>query len=95
MIDQYFVTTFPPMINTKISKNKLNYMPIPADRNIENLEIYNSNNRYKDLFFALSHGVNYGKLKGQHSDEREQFLNQLMNKNKNLTFSFQGISCFL
>ena len=41
----------------------MNFMPIPADENIENLEIYNTNNRFKDLFFALSHGVNYGKLK--------------------------------
>jgi len=89
-IDQYFVTTFPSLINTKIDKNKLNYMPIPADRNIENLEIYNSNNRYKDLFFALSHGVNYGKLKGQHADEREQFLNQLIKKNNKLTFNILG-----
>ena len=45
-------------------------MPIPADRNIENLEIYNSNNRYKDLFFALSHGVNYGKLKANNMQRR-------------------------
>ena len=89
-IDQYFVTTFPALINTSINKNKLNYMPIPADKNIENLEIYNSNNRYKDLFFALSHGVNYGKLKANNTDERELFLNQLMQKNKNLTFNILG-----
>ena len=58
-------------------------MPIPADKNIENLEIYKSNNRYKDLFFALSHGVNYGKLKRRNIDEREAFLNELLQKNKN------------
>ena len=65
-------------------------MPIPADKNIENLEIYNSNNRYKDLFFALSHGVNYGKLKPRNIDERETFLNELMQKNKKLTFNILG-----
>ena len=59
LIDQYFVTTHPDPINTRIPKSKMNFMPIPADQNIENLEIYNSSNRYKDLFFALSHGVNY------------------------------------
>ena len=26
LIDQYFVTTFPDLINTKIAKNKLNYI---------------------------------------------------------------------
>ena len=90
LIDQYFVTTFPKLINTKISKRKLNYMPIPADRNIENLEIYKNNNRYKDLFFALSHGVNFGKLKAKNVDEREKFLDELMLKNKKLTFNILG-----
>jgi len=90
LIDQYFVTTFPSLINTKITKTKLNYMPIPADKNIENLEIYNSKNRYKDLFFALSHGVNFGKLKTRNIDEREVFLNKLMEKNKKLTFNILG-----
>jgi len=90
LIDQYFVTTFPDSINTSINKNKLNYIPIPADKNIENLEIYNSNNRYKDLFFALSHGVNYGKLKAKNIDERETFLDELMQINKKLTFNILG-----
>jgi len=90
LIDKYFVTTHPDSIKTKIPKNKINYIPIPADRNIENLEIYNSNNRFKDLFFALSHGVNYGKLKTRNIDERENFLNELIKKNKNFTFNILG-----
>ncbi len=90
LIDKYFVTTYPSLIDTKIKKNKMHYMPIPADKNIENLEIYNSKNRYKDLFFALSHGVNFGKLKTRNIDEREVFLNKLMEKNKKLTFNILG-----
>ena len=65
-------------------------MPIPADENIENLEIYNSKNRFKDLFFALSHGVNFGKLKKGNIDEREAFLNELISKNKKFTFNILG-----
>jgi hypothetical protein len=65
-------------------------MPIPADENIENLEIYNSKNRYKDLFFALSHGVNYGKLKPRNIDERETFLNEMILKNNKFTFNILG-----
>ena len=65
-------------------------MPIPADKNIENLEIYNTQNRYKDLFFALSHGVNFGKLKRKNFDDREFFLNKLIEKNKNFTFNILG-----
>ena len=90
LIDKYFVTTHPDAVKTKIPKNKIKYIPIPADENIENLEIYNSKNRYKDLFFALSHGVNYGKLKNRNIDEREKFLNELIQKNKSLTFNILG-----
>jgi len=90
LIDQYFITTYPNSVQTVIPKNKLNYMPIPADENIENLEIYNHENRYKDLFFALSHGVNYGKLKKNNTDEREVFLNDLILKNKKFTFNMLG-----
>tara|TARA_B100000029_G_scaffold244439_1_gene241608 strand:+ start:269 stop:2374 length:2106 start_codon:yes stop_codon:yes gene_type:complete len=90
LIDQYFLTIFPDLINTNIPKSKMCFMPIPADKNIENLEIYNSNNRYKDLFFALSHGVNFGKLKPGNIDERESFLKDLLEKNKKLTFNILG-----
>ena len=90
LIDQYFVTTHPNPIKTRIPKNKMNFMPIPADKNIENLEIYNLNNRYKDLFFALSHGVNFGKLKKTNIDDREIFLNKLIEKNKKFTFNILG-----
>jgi hypothetical protein len=92
LIDQYFVTTHPDLIKTLIPKRKMNFLPIPADVNIENLEIYNSRNRYKDLFFALSHGVNYGKLKPRNFDEREVFLNELLNKNNKFTFNLIGFA---
>ena len=90
LIDQYYVTPHPDPIKTKIPKNKMNFMPIPADENIENLEIYKTNNRFKDLFFALSHGVNYGKLKKRNIDDREIFLNTLIEKNKKFTFNILG-----
>ena len=63
LIDKYFITTHPSVIKTKINKSKLNFLPIPVDRNIENLKIYENKHRYKDLFFALSHGVNFGGLR--------------------------------
>tara|TARA_B100001123_G_scaffold376927_1_gene443994 strand:+ start:21349 stop:23454 length:2106 start_codon:yes stop_codon:yes gene_type:complete len=90
LIDQYFVTTHPDPIKTKIPKSKMNFMPIPADQNIENLEIFNTKNRFKDLFFALSHGVNFGKLKNKNIDPREIFLDSLINKNKKFTFNILG-----
>ena len=92
LIDKYFITTHPSVIKTKINRNKLNYLPIPVDPNIENLKIYNNKHRYKDLFFALSHGVNYGKLRNKSNDEREIFLNNILNKNNQIKFHILGIN---
>jgi len=92
LIDNYFTTTHPDEIKTKIDKKKMNFLPIPVDENIENLEIYNLKNRYKDLFFALSHGVNFGKLKKGKFDEREIFLKKLIKNYPNINFNILGIS---
>ena len=92
LIDQYYLTTHPDAIKTKIQRKKLNYLPIPVDPNIENLKIYNFKNRYKDLFFALSHGVNFGKLKRGKTDERENFIKNLMGLFPNIKYNILGIS---
>ncbi len=92
LIDSYFTTTHPDEIKTSIKKNKLNYLPIPVDQNIENLDLYNIKDKFKDLFFALSHGVNYGKLKKGKNDEREKFIYQLMKKYPNLNYNILGIA---
>ena len=91
-IDKYFVTTHPDEIKTKINKKKMNFLPIPVDENIENLEIYNAKNKYKDLFFALSHGVNFGDLKKRKTDEREIIINDLMKKFPKINYNFLGIA---
>jgi len=76
LIDNYFVTTSPDKVKTKINKNKIFFLPIPVDPNIEEFNFYLCR-KDKDMFFALSHGVNYGKLKNN-IDEREAFLNNLI-----------------
>ena len=90
-IDKYFVTTHPDEIKTVINKNKMNFLPIPVDENIENLKVYESKNRYKDIFFALSHGVNYGSLKRGKIDEREETINLLIRKFPKINYNFLGI----
>ena len=92
LIDNYFVTTSPDKIITKIPKNKINFIPVPADPNIENLEIYKYKNRYKDIFFGMSHGVNFGKLKKNIIDDRELFIKKLMYENPNISFELLGIN---
>ncbi len=92
LIDNYFITTHPDVIKTKISNKKLNFLPIPVDPNIENLNIFEHKHRYKDLFFALSHGVNYGALRKNTKDEREQFLDNLLKFGSKIKFHILGIN---
>lgn len=91
LIDNYFITTSPEIIKTKIKKNKINYLPIPVDKNIENGEFYKIK-KDKDLFFALSHGVNYGKLKKNTFDERIKFIDKLiLLSNDKIKFNILGL----
>tara|TARA_B100000214_G_scaffold332246_1_gene273651 strand:- start:259 stop:2358 length:2100 start_codon:yes stop_codon:yes gene_type:complete len=92
LIDKYFITTHPNVIKTNISKNKINFLPIPVDENIENLDIYKHKFRYKDLFFALSHGVNFGGLRNKTKDEREAFLEKLLKYDDKIKFHILGIN---
>ena len=92
LIDTYFITTHPDVIKTTINKSKLNFLPIPVDKNIETLSIYKHKHRYKDLFFALSHGVNFGGLRQNTMDEREKFLRNLVKLGKNINFHVLGIN---
>tara|TARA_Y100000816_G_C26105676_1_gene587505 strand:- start:1681 stop:3759 length:2079 start_codon:yes stop_codon:yes gene_type:complete len=92
LIDNYFLTTHPSEISTSINRKKMFFLPIPVDENIENLELYKNNYKYKDLFFAFSHGVNFGKLKRGKSDERETFINDLMNSFPKINYNILGVS---
>ncbi len=92
LIDSYFTTTHPSEIKTSINKKKMNFLPIPVDENIENLKLYKIKDKFKDLFFALSHGVNYGKLKKRKFDERETFINQLINQYPNISYNILGMA---
>ena len=79
LIDCYFITTHPRDISeTIINKKKINFLPMLVDENIENLHLFEIKNKFKDLFFAISHGVNFGKLKKNKIDEREIFVNKLL-----------------
>lgn len=93
LIDRYFTTTHPDNIsNTNIKKSKLFFLPMLVDKNIENLHLFNIKNKFKDLFFAISHGVNFGKLKDNKVDEREIFVNNLFKHNNNIKFNILGIA---
>ena len=67
-------------------------MPNPTDSSFEVLSNYENNHCSMDVFFALSHGVNFGKLRKASKDEREDFLSKLLKKGKNINFHILGIN---
>ncbi len=92
LIDNYFVTTSPDVIKSKINSDKLSFLPIPVDPNVESGKFY-ENIKTKDIFFAISHGVNYGKLKQNTFDDRMKFIETLLDVSKN-KINFQLLGMF-
>jgi glycosyltransferase involved in cell wall biosynthesis len=77
-IDNFFISTHPDDIDKKNKNINYHFLPTPADRNIEKLNIYNNKFFTHDVFFAMSHGVNRGNLKSGKIDERDQVINKLI-----------------
>ena len=91
-VDQFFVTTDKNNIHSSIPKNKLNFIPIPCSYVSENLNLYQTRNHEFDIFYAVSHGVNRGKLKKNKIDERYNFLKLLMSRSDDLTYNIFGFN---
>jgi len=89
-MDHNFITTHPSALNFIKDKKNFHYFPIPADKNIEKLNIYENTGSIYDLFFTMSHGVNRGKLKPNKTDERYPFINNLIKNNPNIIFDIYG-----
>ena len=89
-IKSNFITTHPSVLNFLENKKNFFYLPIPVDKNIEKLNIYENGHSIKDLFFSMSHGVNRGKLKANKKDERVNFIEELISKNPNIIFDIYG-----
>ena len=86
-VDKTFLTIDPKALNFKI-KNSF-FIPNPSDISFEMID--NSlQKKNKDLFFAMSHVVNRGKLKKGKFDDRENFLYKLKDKLSNIDFDFFG-----
>ncbi len=89
-IDNNFITTHPSALKFTKNKKNFSYFPIPGDKNIEKLNIYENTGPIYDLFFTMSHGVNRGKLKRSKIDERYPFIDKLIEKNPNILFDIYG-----
>ena len=88
-IDKTFLTTDPKSLPIKIPN--AHFIPNPTDKSFELLENYKKDCTY-DVFFAMSHGVHRGALKTGKEDDREKFINKLINLNKDLKFDVYGMN---
>ena len=90
LVNHNFITTDPNIVkkhNTKI-KN-LHFFFVPVDSNIECFDVYKLSPS-KDIFYAMSHGVNRATLKRGKTDSRINFLNSLIKKIDNINYDFYG-----
>ena len=91
LMDANFCTTDPKSF--KLNKNlNVMFMPNPVDPSLEKLENYNNNFFKSDVFFAMSHGVHRGVLKKGKIDDREKFINKLIDKTPNIRFGCFGMN---
>ena len=90
-VDHNFITTDPSVLKNEINTNNFNFFFVPVDRNIESFEVYKMRPK-KDLFYAMSHGVNRATLKEGTEDERINFLDTLVKKIPNIKYDFYGFS---
>tara|TARA_Y100001970_G_C14240061_1_gene864346 strand:+ start:375 stop:2510 length:2136 start_codon:yes stop_codon:yes gene_type:complete len=90
-VDANFLTTSPDVLKFLPKNVKNYYIPNPSDASFETLKNY-QNNCTNDVFFALSHGVHRGSLKNRTNDDREKFINNLIEKSKNVKFDLYGIN---
>jgi len=90
-VDHNFITTHPSIIKNKVNSNNFHFFFIPVDKNIECFDVFNMNPK-KDLFYAMSHGVNRAVLKDGVEDNRVKFLDNLVRKIPEIKYDFYGFS---
>ena len=88
-IDATFLTTDPNSLPN--NRDDSYFIPNPCDHSFETLKNF-ENKCENDVFFAMSHGVHRGALKKGKSDNREIFINKLINKNKSVNFDIYGMN---
>ena len=91
LVDHNFITTHPSVLQREFKSQKFNFFFVPVDKNIECFNVYNLKPK-KDLFYAMSHGVNRGVLKKGFEDNRINFLNKLIKKIPNINYDFHGFN---
>ena len=90
-VDHNFITTDPSVLSKKINTENFHFFFVPVDSNIERFDVFNMNPK-KDLFYAMSHGVNRAVLKKGIEDNRVEFLDKLVKKISKIKYDFYGFA---
>ena len=91
-VDHNFITTHPSILKNKVNNiSNFHFFFVPVDKNIECFDVFKMNPE-KDLFYAMSHGVNRAVLKDGMEDNRVQFLDKLVKKIPDIKHDFYGFS---
>ena len=92
VVDHNFITTHPSILKKKVNNNNnFHFFFVPVDKNIECFDVFKMNPK-KDLFYAMSHGVNRGVLKDGTEDNRVKILDKLVQKIPSIKYDFYGFS---
>ena len=91
IVNHNFITTHPSIIKNKVNSDNFHFFFVPVDKNIECFDVFNMSPK-KDLFYAMSHGVNRAVLKAGSEDSRVEFLDKLVKKIPNIKYDFYGFS---
>ncbi len=90
LVDHNFLTTDPSvLLKQNIKIKNAHFFFVPVDRNIECFDVY-KHDTSKDLFYAMSHGVNRATLKKGKTDNRINFLNKLIENINGINYDFYG-----
>ena len=90
-VDHNFITTDPSVLKKKINSDNLHFFFVPVDKNIERFDVFKMSPK-KDLFYAMSHGVNRATLKKGIEDNRVEFLDKLVKKISKTKYDFYGFA---
>ena len=90
-VDHNFISTDPSVLKKNIDTKNFHFFFIPVDRNIECYDVFKMTPK-KDLFYAMSHGVNRAVLRSGVEDNRVQFLDKLVKKIPEIKYDFYGFS---
>ena len=90
IVDHNFITTDPSILRKQnINIKNLHFIFVPVDKNIECFDV-SKKKPLKDIFYAMSHGVNRAVLKKGKNDSRIHFLNKLVKKLDGIDYDFYG-----